>query len=76
MFPGEAIAAASYSISALQTLEAGTEVTSDSRLTMSQENWIPIAITEGVDIVDAETGGKKIKNHFHEWFMKQRNMAV
>ncbi|VDM30608.1 unnamed protein product [Hydatigera taeniaeformis] len=76
LFPGESIAAASHSISALQTLEAGTTVTSDSRLTISQENWIPNKITEGIDIVDVETGGAKIKNHFHEWFMGQRNATT
>ncbi|CDS38181.1 conserved hypothetical protein [Echinococcus multilocularis] len=76
MFPGEPIAAASHSLSAQQALEAGAEVTSDSRLTMSQDVWIPEGTTEGVDITDAETGGRKIKNHFHEWFLGQRNMTV
>ncbi|KAL5965363.1 hypothetical protein TSMEX_006901 [Taenia solium] len=76
MFPGESIAAASYRISAIQVLEAGTEVTSDSRLSVSQENWIPAVTTEGIEIVDADAGGATIENHFHEWLMKQRNMTV
>ncbi|VDK20478.1 unnamed protein product [Taenia asiatica] len=76
MFPGESIAATSYSISAIQALGAGTEVTSDSSLNVSQENWIPAVFTEGIEIVDAEAGGTMIENHFHEWIMKQRNMTV
>ncbi|KAL5105254.1 hypothetical protein TcWFU_007296 [Taenia crassiceps] len=76
MFPGESIAATSYRISALQILEAGTDVTSDSRSTVSQENWIPVGASETMEIIGASTGGIKIENHFHEWLMKQRNITI
>lgn len=69
IFPGEPVAASSYSLRSIDSDYMGSSAVGMD-VSEDDKEWIPSLAATKVGIIDAQTGGQRMANHFAKWLME------